>query len=149
LRFSVDTNLLVYSYEDDDPVRQRISGEILHRGIDAGLVLTAQALAEFLNVVRRKRPAALTMAVGIVGNWSRLYPVQATDHGVVLAAGEMSARHQLQLWDCIIWQAARRAGASYLLTEDLQDGFALDGMAALNPFVEANSGILAELLQPL
>ena len=44
------------------------------------------------------------------------------DVPLILAASELEERHTLSSWDALILEAARRAGATRLLTEDLQPG---------------------------
>ena len=41
---------------------------------------------------------------------------------------------------------AQRAGVRHLLTEDLQDGFALQGVTFINPFKQKNDQLIDELL---
>lgn len=149
MRFTVDTNILVYAYEDDDPLKRRIAATILRAGLTADLILTIQAAAEFLNVVRRKRPRDMAHAADLLSQWVTLYSIAATDEQVLIQAARFSQLHKLQLWDSIIWQAARLAGCEFFLTEDLQDGLSLEGMTVVNPFDEGNIGLLAELLQPI
>jgi len=47
-----------------------------------------------------------------------------------------------------LWAAAQRAGVRHLLTEDLQDGFELEGMRFVNPFKPANDRLVEEILPP-
>jgi predicted nucleic acid-binding protein len=42
--------------------------------------------------------------------------------------------HRLAFWDAMLWASAHRAGVRHLLTEDLQDGFALQRVTFINPF---------------
>ena len=46
----------------------------------------------------------------------------------------------------MIWTAAREAGATVFLSEDLQDGLAIEGMRVINPFNQTNSAAVAALL---
>jgi hypothetical protein len=46
--------------------------------------------------------------------------------------------HRLAFWDAMLWASARRAGVRHLLSEDLQDGFALQGVTFINPFNQEN-----------
>jgi len=48
------------------------------------------------------------------------------------AAGE----HTLACWDALIVEAALRAGASLLLSEDLRDGRQFGTLTVANPFTE-------------
>lgn len=66
--------------------------------------------------------------------WSRSFSLLQTTPEIARAAVALSQNHGFQVWDAVIWSAARQAGATLFFTEDLQDGLTLDGMTALNPF---------------
>jgi len=55
--------------------------------------------------------------------------------------------HDLQVWDAVIWSAARAAGASIFLSEDLHDGLAIDGMRRRQP-VDLSIAAIEDLLRP-
>jgi predicted nucleic acid-binding protein len=48
----------------------------------------------------------------------------------------------------MLWASAQRAGVRCLLTEDLQDGFILQGVKFVNPFKRANDLLIDEVLPP-
>jgi predicted nucleic acid-binding protein len=52
-------------------------------------------------------------------------PIQAADESDLLMALEAVRLHRLGFWDAMLWASARRAGVRHMLTEDSQDGFAL------------------------
>jgi len=58
--------------------------------------------------------------------WS--WPTVQVDAALILAASKLEGRHSFSFWDALIVEAARRAGATRLLTEDLQAGRQLDGI---------------------
>jgi predicted nucleic acid-binding protein len=147
VRFTLDSNILVYAVDVDATDKHRIANDLLIRAPKADAVLTAQALAEFLAVVRRKYPRHLEDALEYAESWSVLFPVAHTGWVEVAAAARLSRDHGLQIWDCIIWQAARSLGASVFVSEDLQDGLTLAGMTVLDPFKAENKDRLARLLE--
>lgn len=61
----------------------------------------------------------------------RVHQVDASD---VLEASSLEERHTLSFWDALIVVAARRTGASVLLSEDLQAGRAFGALTVQNPF---------------
>ncbi len=63
-----------------------------------------------------------------------MLPVIPTEIDTLIAASVLSQRYRLQFWDAVIWEASRKGGATVLLTEDMRDGFAVEGMRALDPF---------------
>jgi predicted nucleic acid-binding protein len=135
-RAFVDTNVLVYCYDADEPAkRARALALIDSESSDVDLVLSTQVLQEFYVTVIRKlaRPLSEADAEQAVRQLARL-PVVQLDTPMLLRAIEISRQHQLSLWDALILQAAATAGCSVVLTEDLQHGFRLGGLTVENPF---------------
>ena len=132
----VDTNVLVYAHD-----RSEVSKQPVARGLLEGLwanrtgVLSTQILQEFYVVATRKfdpplsRRAAREIVV-LYGTW----PLVQIDLPLILMASELEERHKLSFWDALVVEAARRAGAARLVTEDLHDERAIGGVRIENPF---------------
>ena len=134
----VDTNVLVYLFDADAPEKQARAKQILELdGVGGDLVLSTQVLQEFYVTVTRKleTPVAPREALELTRLLSALYVVQ-TDTQMILDAIVFSQRHVISLWDGLILQAALQAGCKRLLTEDLQDGWTVQGLRIENPFRE-------------
>ena len=71
--------------------------------------------------------------------WRAVMPVQAADVSDLSAALEAVRAHRLAFWDAMLWASAQRAGVRHMLTEDLQDGLALQGVRFINPFKRENN----------
>ena len=134
----LDTNVVVYAFDDDEPGKQEQARALLITPPTDVLVLSTQVLAEFYVTVTRKlaRPLDPAIAREAVAALSEL-PVVSTDADLVLAGIDVSDRYQLSLWDGLIVQAAIAAGCETILTEDLTDGSVLAGVRIQNPFVAA------------
>jgi predicted nucleic acid-binding protein len=63
------------------------------------------------------------------------------DAPVIEAAWRLRKRFDLSFWDALIVGAAKAAGCSYLLTEDLSQGQDLDGVRVVSPFRVAPSDL--------
>jgi predicted nucleic acid-binding protein len=138
-RTFVDTNVFVYLFDRDAPAKRAVAGGILEsHGGSRQLTLSTQVLQEFFVTVSRKlgKPLPLDQALEATQNLAAL-PMVLIDPEMVLAAIELSGRHRLSFWDALILQAARRAGCTSVLSEDLQDGFRLGELRVENPFREA------------
>lgn len=133
IRAALDSNLLVYAELEPDSDKGKQAHALIAKCAPRG-ILAVQALLEFVSVVRKKRPESLPSAYAKVNAWGSVFETAPTTQSVAEAALKLTAEHQLQIWDAVIWTAARQAGANVLFTEDLQHGFAKDGMRALNPF---------------
>lgn len=133
-RAFVDTNVLVYLFDDDEPVKQARARELLVAG-EHHLVLSTQVLGELFVTVTRKlaRPLAGDVAADVVAALAEL-TVVPTDLALVLAALETSRVAQLSYWDALIVEAAASAGCDRVLTEDLAGGSTIRGVLIDNPF---------------
>lgn len=146
MRFALDSNILVYALIRDDEAKHAVAARILLAAAILDAVIPAQVLGEYLNVIRRKHSEHFGTAVDQAARWQITLSLLPTTDEHVVSGAAFAATHRLQLWDSIIWQVARSARASLLLTEDLQDHFAADGMKALNPFKQENQRELDALL---
>lgn len=134
-RIFVDTNVLVYIYDADEPHKQRIATKVLAETGGERAVLSAQVVNEFYVTVTRKlkKPLDEPRAREAVDVLSQL-DVVPIDAGLVTAGVARSQQSQLSLWDALVVEAARRAGCTVLLTEDLNAGAVFGGVRVVNPF---------------
>ena len=125
----LDTNLLVYA-QTADP-----KGETARQVIASGGTISVQVLNEFANVLRRKFgldwdevAQALEDVKAALGP---IRPITLETHAATL---ELSRHHGFSIYDSLIIAAALEAGCSQLMTEDLQAGRRIQGLAIVNPF---------------
>ncbi len=131
-----DTNILVYAVDAGDPVRQEIAIERFARAVrDDSVVLSTQVLQEFYNITTRKLrpPLGAREAASQVSRLCAFEVVGATADSV-LAAAELAQRHRLQWWDALILEAALRANADVLVSQDGQHGQRFGRLVVENPF---------------
>lgn len=133
----VDTNVLVYAHDTSDGQRQPIAAQVLDDlwRTRAG-VLSTQVLTEFYAVVTREfdPPMPRREARTLVDAYAA-WPVVQVDPSLIVAASALEERHPLSFWDALIVEAARRAGARRLVSEDLQHGRRIAGLVISNPFL--------------
>lgn len=142
-----DTNVLYYASASEKSSKAERARDLIARGMRAeGCFLLLQTLAEFTNVAIRKAALPAANVRTIMDAWRAALPVYAAEADDVSAALEAVIGHRFAFWDAMLWAAARRLGVRYFLTEDMQDGFVLDGVRFLNPFVPANSDLIDEIL---
>jgi predicted nucleic acid-binding protein len=129
----LDTNVLVYAFDRSEPTKRAAAQQLLERS-NVDFVTSAQVLSEFYVTTTRKLtpPLSHADAVRAIEHLSKL-PIVAIDARLVREAAEMSDRESLSLWDAQIVQAAARAGCDEVLTEDLNDGQTIAGVAIRNP----------------
>ena len=146
---SFDTNVLVYATASISDVKVMRARDLIARAMRAeSSVLLLQTLAEFSNVAIRKARMPVLDIRRTIDAWRAVLPVQAADESDLSAALEAVRAHRLAFWDAMLWASAQRAGVRHLLTEDFQDGFALQGVTFVNPFKRENEQLIDEVLPP-
>jgi len=135
-RFSIDTNILVYSIDKDAGRKHEQTRDLVDALADRDCVLTVQALAEFFHAVTRKDKMPEDEAAAMVHDWMELFPVATADARTLNQAIQLKSEHGFAFWDAMMVQAARAAGVTRLLTEDMQDGRTLGALRLENPFKE-------------
>lgn len=136
-RAFVDTNVLVYIYDNDRPARQAHAASLFRALIrDRSIVMSTQVLQEFYATVTRTfrpllNPTEAEQAVlDLI-----ILPVIHVDVPIIQAAMSRVQSMSISFWDALIVEAALTAGAERLLTEDLQHGQVIDGVQIENPFL--------------
>ena len=129
----VDTNVVVYAFDRADREKQRVAIEVLESG--DRLVLSTQVLLETWWVLTRRlaEPLEESQSSEVIDQLSQL-PVVSTDPQLVKQAINTSRRFELAIWDALIIEAARAAGCTTVLSEDLQPGQDFAGVTVENPF---------------
>ena len=132
----IDTNILVYTFDQNDPSRQERAIEVL-RALEesASGRLSVQCLAEFCAVVmRRLRPVmspAETLAQ--VERFQRIFPVYNLTPMIILEALRGVREHQASYYDAQIWASARLNQIPVIFSEAYNEG-ELEGVRFVNPF---------------
>jgi predicted nucleic acid-binding protein len=132
----VDSNVLVYAVSDDEPDKQSRAREIVARGFTEGcFAISTQVMMEvYVNVTRKAKiglpPREALEYVSALAEW----PVVEMTPEMILSALGLAQRANISPWDAAILEAARQAGCTRVLSEDLGDGQAYGGITVQNPF---------------
>jgi len=133
----VDTNVLIYAHDVDAGEKHQRAKEVLRAlWSDRGGVLSPQVLQEFYVNVTRKIPLPLASAaarsvVSSYANWCI-----ETSAAEVSAAFQIENEARIGFWDALIVAAARKSGATHILSEDLNHKQIIAGIRIENPFAQ-------------
>ncbi len=133
-----DTNVLLYMYDDNEPLKKEKAIKIFERESGTrNAVVSTQVLQEFyVNTTRKlSSPLSPERAEARVRDFSRL-PLVRVDVNIILSSIARSRSHVLSFWDSLIVEAALFADAERVLTEDLQHGQEIESLRVENPFRE-------------
>jgi predicted nucleic acid-binding protein len=131
----VDSNILIYAHDADAGHKRQVAADALEKLWESGTGrLSVQVLQEFYVNATRKlaSPLARSVAREVVesyGAWVR----EPTTPDTVTRAIDLAQLTQLSFWDALIVAAAEQAGCSTLLSEDLNAGQTIAGIAIVNP----------------
>lgn len=133
-RFAIDSNVLIYAEGTADMVRRNIAIDIVDAIGPDRILLPMQAAGETVNWLIRKGGLTRPQAVERISWWMDRMRVLPVEVAALRTALRLVERHALQLWDAVILAASAGAGAQCLLSEDMQHGFAWNGVTIVNPF---------------
>lgn len=131
----LDTNVLVYAYDEHEPEKQKRAQILLQESIEQESgILSAQVLSEFFVTVTAKirNPMSREQAEDIILKCA--LPVVDVDRSLVLTGIEMQREYGISYWDSLVIAAAERAGCRTILSEDLNEGQQYRGVKVVNPF---------------
>jgi predicted nucleic acid-binding protein len=132
-----DTNLLVYARDVSERTKQPRAGDwMAYLWESREGRLSFQVLTEYYITVTQKLRPGLDHddARADVRDLLAWRPV-AIDARVLEGAWALERRFSIGPWDALIVAAARTAGCTHVLSEDLQHDQDLDGVRIANPFL--------------
>ncbi len=106
----IDTNVLIYLYDHNQPERQSLAMDVLDRLELMGLGrLSVQSLAEFFSVSTRKLSPPLSPddALAQVNLFIRVWPIFDLTPLIVMEAARGVRDYQMSYYDAQIWATAR------------------------------------------
>jgi predicted nucleic acid-binding protein len=135
--YFIDTNVLVYSFDDTAPEKQQQARSIIaHALFSQRGVISTQVIQEFLNVALRKFPQPMSVQDARSYLHQTLMPL--CQHFPNPAFYDYGLYLQLETgfswFDALIVAAASATGCATLLSEDLQSGRVVRGVTIVNPF---------------
>ena len=137
----VDTNVLVYRFDERFPNKQRVASELLRRGMaEDSIRIPHQAVIEFVAAVTRPLVANVSLltaddarreAEEFLTQFRIVYPNEA----LVRLALRGAAAYQLSWFDAHLWAYAEHYGLSELISEDFQHDRLYGTVKVVNPFL--------------
>ena len=136
---AVDTNVLLYSVDRNEPAKQARAQQLLQQlhSSTEPTVLLWQVLGEATQQLRRWRergrlaPAEFSQHVRA---FQHLFPLALPTAAAFDSALSLSERFSLSHWDSMILGACQAAGVARLYTEDMGAPRTIDGIELINPF---------------
>ena len=130
----LDTNVLIYSVDGKDQVKQAVARDIVVSAVrSGGYLISAQVLNEFSNIALLKLKLSVEEVRKFVSFFSHIGVVSLESRWTD-AALLWKQRYETQFFDSLLLVAAQDNGCNEILTEDLNDGQMYGSVKAVNPF---------------
>jgi predicted nucleic acid-binding protein len=124
-------------YDDLVPEFQEQAVRVFEHLVRQGrAALSVQCLTEFFNTATRSTDdldtvSNATRRLNQLATAAIVYPITVE---IVQDAVAAASRHQMSIWDALIWSVAFRNGIPVIVTEDMQSRTVIAGVRYVNPF---------------
>jgi hypothetical protein len=135
--FFLDTNILVYSFDDGEPAKRDKARELIEQALETRRgAISWQVVQEFLNVALHKWQKQMTPADSREYLQTVLNPLCAVYPSTEIwsASLRIAEESQYRFYDSLIVAAAIQSGATIIYSEDLQHGRQFGTLEIRNPF---------------
>lgn len=136
-RFFLDTNIFVYSFDENAPQKSARASELIRQAVRSRTgIVSYQIVQEFFNVALRRFAHPMTAAEAEQYLTTTFRPLMAVNSSAALYAEALRLRgnHSLSWYDSVVVAAAIEGGAHVLYSEDLQHGQKFGTLRVENPF---------------
>jgi predicted nucleic acid-binding protein len=136
---AVDTNVLVYSLDANEPVKQAKANALLAGlvGSAPATILLWQVAGEVLSWLRKWEAAGRVAGADVEAHFQdflAMFPVVLPNAQVLARYFDLHGRFSLSHWDTMLLGACKEAGVTILYSEDMDPNTDYDGIRIVNPF---------------
>jgi predicted nucleic acid-binding protein len=132
----LDTNIIIYSYSEDEPEKQERANRILEHYSDR-IFISSQVINELSNTLFRKFKLNTTEVKDVILELNSNFPIVNFTIETQLKAIELKRKYNLQFYDSMIVATALENGCSVLYSEDMQHTQVLENqLTVINPFFD-------------
>jgi predicted nucleic acid-binding protein len=134
-RIFVDTNVWIYLFSTEDSSKSKAAGDfILANGRINTLVISFQVINEVSKVLLLKKKFSETDIRKVIKYLTDICMIQGNTVETTLLSSRLRERCSFSFWDSHIVASAVAAQCKELISEDMQDGFVVDGVVIRNIF---------------
>ena len=132
----VDTNILVYSYSLDDPVKVERSRKLLRIDLDeCDIFISTQIINEFYATMSRRRVPHDSIKQ-IINELYKCTQIRTLTFQIIEFALELKEKYLYSWWDSLVLSSALESNCSVLYSEDMQHKQIIENsLEIINPFI--------------
>ena len=130
----LDTNILLYCYAQNELVKRPIALEVAS---NVHTFISTQVVEETCNILRKKLKLSWQEIEWVVDEIEANNEIVQVQISTIRKGIFLADRYKLQGFNSIIVAAALSADCSILYSEDLQNGFKIENLEIINPFLKS------------
>jgi len=135
---AIDTNIFLYSVDDDEPTKQLRALALIEQmeSSSTPVVMLWQVAAEYLAGLRRwvrSEKLQPDLVETKLEELLALYDLVVPTRDILGISLSLSSKYMLSHWDSMLLAACIDAGVSTLYSEDLADGMVYESVRVVNP----------------
>ena len=130
----LDTNILLYCYAQNELVKRPIALEVAS---NVHTFISTQVVKETCNILSKKLKLSWQEIEWVVDEIEANNEIVQVQISTIRKGIFLADRYKLQWFNSIIVAAAISADCSILYSEDLQNGFKIENLEIINPFLKS------------
>jgi predicted nucleic acid-binding protein len=129
----LDTNILVYSYSNNEINKRIISRELI---AENNSYVSTQVLQELCNIITRKLGFSFTDAINVSNEVTQNNNLHTNTQKTILKACQIAERYLFSFYDSLIVAAAIECNCTVLYSEDMHHNQIIENtIKIVNPFL--------------
>ena len=130
----LDTNVVIYSYSEDEPKKQEIANDILEQ-YNNQIIISNQVINELSNTLFRKFKLDANEVREVILELNDNFPIVNFNLQTQLKGIELKGKYKLQFYDSMILATALENGCNIIFSEDMQHNQVIENrLTIINPF---------------
>jgi predicted nucleic acid-binding protein len=130
----LDTNIIIYAYSEDEPIKQEIANSILEKYSEQTMI-SNQVINELSNTLFRKFKLEANEVQQVVLELDDNFPIVNFNLQTQLRGIEIKGKYKLQFYDAMIIATALENNCTIIYSEDMQHGQIIENvLTIINPF---------------
>ncbi|HFS67516.1 MAG TPA: PIN domain-containing protein [Flavobacteriia bacterium] len=130
----LDTNIIIYAYSEDEPIKQEIANSILEKYSEQ-TIISNQVINELSNTLFRKFKLEANEVQQVVLELDDNFRIVNFNLQTQLRGIEIKGKYKLQFYDAMIIATALENNCTILYSEDMQHGQIIENvLTIINPF---------------
>ena len=131
----LDTNILIYSYSEDEIEKQTIANELLEE-YSENIIISNQVVNELVNVLFKKFKLSSDDIENVVLELDTFIPIVNFELATQIKALRLKEKYKFQYYDALIIATALENNCDILFSEDMQHQQVIENvLTIINPFI--------------